>query len=155
MNARSLDTSSMNVLAWRKIRRMRKISHSSRKRNVSWLHGRTLIYFFSEDEEANLCLMVDTTSKDEDDGEEVINLRQSLAKFVNRSKILKRVLKYNIHPYDKNDLGYDKKKEIKRDKSTTHYLNCRKFGHMFYDCRDLPKGPSKPSRTNKKGPNRI
>ncbi|RDY01596.1 hypothetical protein CR513_15056, partial [Mucuna pruriens] len=31
----------------------------------------------------------------------------------------------------------------------------RKFGHLAYDCRDRPKGPFKPSRTNKKRPNII
>ncbi|RDX64516.1 hypothetical protein CR513_56927, partial [Mucuna pruriens] len=61
----------------------------------------------------------------------------------------------NRHPRDKIGLGFDKKKEIKRDKSNVHYLNYRKFGHMSYDCRERPKGPSKHYRTNKKGPNRI
>ncbi|RDX91276.1 hypothetical protein CR513_26771, partial [Mucuna pruriens] len=27
--------------------------------------------------------------------------------------------------------------------------------HLSYDCKDSPKGPSKPTKTNKKGPNRI
>ncbi|RDY03497.1 hypothetical protein CR513_12900, partial [Mucuna pruriens] len=51
-----------------------------------------------EDEEANLCLMVDTTSKDEDDEE---------------------------------------------------------FGCRSYDYKECPKEPSKPSRTNPKGPKKI
>ncbi|RDX82617.1 hypothetical protein CR513_36573, partial [Mucuna pruriens] len=85
---------------------------------------------------------------------EVINLRQSLAKFVNGSENLKKVIKYNKHPYDKTGLGYDKEKDLK-DKSTTHCINCRKFGHLSYDWKDLQKGPSKPSITNNKEPNKI
>ncbi|RDX73858.1 hypothetical protein CR513_46471, partial [Mucuna pruriens] len=72
---------------------------------------------------------------------EVIDLRQSLAKFVNGFGNLKKVMK--------------RKKKIKRDKLNAHCLNCRKFRHLSYDCRERPKELSKPSRTNKRGPNRI
>ncbi|RDX86023.1 hypothetical protein CR513_32700, partial [Mucuna pruriens] len=82
---------------------------------------------------------------------EVIDLRQSLAKFVNGSKTLKKILKHNRHPYDKTGLGYDKKKDLKKDKPIAHYIKCGKFGHQFYDYKGHPKGPSKPFRTNKKG----
>ncbi|RDY01597.1 hypothetical protein CR513_15057, partial [Mucuna pruriens] len=122
-------------------------------------------------EEANLYLMADTTLEDEENEnlkeektkdlskvntlEEVINLRQSLVKFVNGYENLKKVIKYKRHPYDKIGLGYDKKNDIKRDKSNIHCINYRKFRHLSYDCRDCPKGLPKPSRTNKKGPNKI
>ncbi|RDY04238.1 hypothetical protein CR513_12076, partial [Mucuna pruriens] len=30
-------------------------------------------------------------------------------------------------------------KDLKKDKYTSHYLNCGKFGHLSYDCGDCPK----------------
>ncbi|RDX67555.1 hypothetical protein CR513_53554, partial [Mucuna pruriens] len=55
----------------------------------------------------------------------------------------------------KSDLGFEKKNKIKKDKPNIHCLNCRKFGHKSSDYRERPKGPSKPSKTNKKGPKKI
>ncbi|RDX91474.1 hypothetical protein CR513_26539, partial [Mucuna pruriens] len=87
--------------------------------------------------------------------EEVIDLRQSLAKFVNGSENLKKILKHKRHPYDKTSIGYDKKSDLKKDKFTSHCLNNGRFKHFSNDCRDHPKGLSKPTRTNKKRPKRI
>ncbi|RDX88768.1 hypothetical protein CR513_29592, partial [Mucuna pruriens] len=87
--------------------------------------------------------------------EEVIDLRQSLAKFINGSKNLKKILKNKRYPYDKSSIVYDKKKDLKKDKYTTHCFNCGVFGHLYYDCRYHPKRSSKPSKTNKKEPKRI
>ncbi|RDX62905.1 hypothetical protein CR513_58726, partial [Mucuna pruriens] len=42
--------------------------------------------------------------------EKVIDLRQSLAKFVNGSENLKNILEHKRHPYDKSSIGYDKKR---------------------------------------------
>ncbi|RDX76425.1 hypothetical protein CR513_43585, partial [Mucuna pruriens] len=82
---------------------------------------------------------VNTSKVNEQLQKEVIDLRQSLAKFVIGSENLKKLLKYNRHPHNKFGLGFDKKKEIKKNKSNVHYLNCRKFGHMFYDYKECPK----------------
>ncbi|RDX64007.1 hypothetical protein CR513_57484, partial [Mucuna pruriens] len=87
---------------------------------------------------------VNTLRVNEQLQKEIIDIRQNLAKFVNGFEILKNMLKYNKHPYDKTSLGYDKKKEIKKNKSTSHCLNCKKLDTL-----------SKPSKTNKKGPNII
>ncbi|RDX94251.1 hypothetical protein CR513_23381, partial [Mucuna pruriens] len=137
-----------------------------------------------EDEEANLCLMADTTSKmkmmksilkkeneklkEEQTNDlskvniskvtelqkEVIDLRQSLAKFVNSTKTLNKLLKYSRSPHDKFGLGFEKEKEIK-EKSNIHYSNYRKFGCRSYDYRECSKGSFKPSRTSPKGPKKI
>ncbi|RDX99439.1 hypothetical protein CR513_17514, partial [Mucuna pruriens] len=82
--------------------------------------------------------MVDTTLEDEDDEEK-------------ENDFLKK---------ENENLKEEKIKELSKvntseDKSTTHCINYRKFGHLSYDCKNRLKGPSKPSRTNKKGPNRI
>ncbi|RDX70583.1 hypothetical protein CR513_50161, partial [Mucuna pruriens] len=74
--------------------------------------------------------------------EEVIDLRQSLAKFVNGFENLKKILNHKIHPYDKFDISYDKKNNLKKDKSTSHYLNYGRFGHISYDYRE----PNNPGR---------
>ncbi|RDX97787.1 hypothetical protein CR513_19407, partial [Mucuna pruriens] len=87
--------------------------------------------------------------------EKVIDLRQSLAKFVNGSENLKKILKHKRHPYDKSSISYDKKKDLKKNMSISHCLNCGRFGDLSYDCIDHLKGLSKPSRTNKKRPKRI
>ncbi|RDX91059.1 hypothetical protein CR513_27016, partial [Mucuna pruriens] len=69
--------------------------------------------FKKEDEEANLYLMANTTPEEEDDEdvilnvnkqlqEEVIDLRQRLAKFVKGSENLEKILKHKRHPYDKS-----------------------------------------------------
>ncbi|RDX78362.1 hypothetical protein CR513_41367, partial [Mucuna pruriens] len=77
-------------------------------------------------------------------------------KFVNESKNLKNILKNKRHPYDKFGIGYDKKKYLKKDKSTSHCVNCGKFGYLCYDCGDCKKKrSSKPFKTNQKGPKRI
>ncbi|RDX84340.1 hypothetical protein CR513_34626, partial [Mucuna pruriens] len=188
--ARNLDTSNPNILAWKRKKKRRKRSHSSRKRKVSWLHGRTLTCLLEKKKMKKNCLMANTALKDEDDKEkendllkkeneslkeekvkdlskvytlkvneqlqeEVINLRQSLIKFVNGSENLKKILKHKRHSYDKTGLCYDKKKKLKNDKSTSHCINCGKFKQKSYDCIERPKGPSKPTKTNKKGPKRI
>ncbi|RDX88611.1 hypothetical protein CR513_29775, partial [Mucuna pruriens] len=76
---------------------------------------------------------------------EVTNLRQSPAKFL---------LKYSRSPHDKFGLGFKKEKKIK-EKPNIHCSNYRKFGHRSYDYQKCLKGPSKPSRTNPKGPKKI
>ncbi|RDX98141.1 hypothetical protein CR513_18992, partial [Mucuna pruriens] len=86
---------------------------------------------------------------------EIIDLTQSLAKVFNGSKHLKMILMCKRHPYDKYDIGHDKKKDLKKDISTSHCLNCGKFRHLSYDYRDRPKGLSKLSKIGKKGPKRI
>ncbi|RDX88944.1 hypothetical protein CR513_29400, partial [Mucuna pruriens] len=61
-----------------------------------------------------------------------------------------------MHPRDKYGIGFDKKKDLKKDKSTSYCLNYGKFGHMSYSCGDCPKKkPSKHFKTNKKGPKKI
>ncbi|RDY10141.1 hypothetical protein CR513_05383, partial [Mucuna pruriens] len=85
----------------------------------------------------------------------VIDFRKSLAKFVNGSKSMKNSLKNKRHSYEKSSIGYDKKKDLKKDKSTSHSLNCGRFRHLSYDCRYYPKGSFKPFKTNKKRPKRI
>ncbi|RDX88301.1 hypothetical protein CR513_30125, partial [Mucuna pruriens] len=172
-----------------------------------------------EDDEVSLCLMADTTSKDEDDEEpiknffqitlsleynelkikfskltkdfkslekensilkkqnkklkekktndlskvntyevtklkKVIDLRQSRAKFVNGIEILNKLLKYSKSPHDKSVLGFEKEKEIK-EKPNIHCSNYRKFGCRSHDYRKHPKGSSKPSSTNPKGPKKF
>ncbi|RDX98508.1 hypothetical protein CR513_18549, partial [Mucuna pruriens] len=97
-----------------------------------------------KDEEAKLCMMTDTASEDEDNKE-----------FVNGYENLKKILKHKRHPYDKIGVGCDKKKDLKKDKSNSHCLNYGNFGNLSYDCREHPKGSSKQTRTNKKGPKRI
>ncbi|RDX85898.1 hypothetical protein CR513_32841, partial [Mucuna pruriens] len=72
---------------------------------------------------------------------EVINLRQNLAKFVNGTKNLNKLLKYNKSSHDKSSLDFEKDKEI-IEKPNIHYSIYRKFGHRSYDCRERPKGPS-------------
>ncbi|RDY11973.1 hypothetical protein CR513_03292, partial [Mucuna pruriens] len=59
-----------------------------------------------------------------------------------------------LNPHDKSSLGFEKEKVIK-EKSNIHCSNYRKFGCKSYDCRERPKGLSKPSRTNSKGPKKI
>ncbi|RDX91267.1 hypothetical protein CR513_26783, partial [Mucuna pruriens] len=85
---------------------------------------------------------------------EVIDLRQSLAKFVNDTKNLNKLLKYIRRPHDKLGLGFEKDKELK-EKPNIHCLNHRNFGCRFYDYIVHPKGSSKSSRTNPKGPKKI
>ncbi|RDX93910.1 hypothetical protein CR513_23779, partial [Mucuna pruriens] len=60
-------------------------------------------------------------------------LEQSLAKFVN---------------------GFEKENEIK-EKLNIHCSTYTKFGCKSYYYKECPKGPSKPSRTNLKGPKKI
>ncbi|RDX96792.1 hypothetical protein CR513_20506, partial [Mucuna pruriens] len=161
-----------------------------------------------EDEEANLCLMADTTSEDEDDEKVNFNnleyleivyqellsnsstlpleykeLKRKFSKLtkdfeslekensilkkeneklkeeqtnylskVNTSKVTelqKELLKYSRSPHDKSSLGFEKEKENKR-KTKFHCSNYRKFRWRSYDCRECPKGLSKPLRTNPK-----
>ncbi|RDY09780.1 hypothetical protein CR513_05822, partial [Mucuna pruriens] len=70
---------------------------------------------------------------------EVIDLRQSLGKFVNGQENLKSCLNTTNIYMTNLDLGFDKKKEIKREKSNFHCFNYRNFGHMSYDCKERPK----------------
>ncbi|RDY06109.1 hypothetical protein CR513_09958, partial [Mucuna pruriens] len=79
---------------------------------------------------------------------------QSLAKFVNSTKNLNKLLKYSRSLRDKSNIGFEKEKKI-NEKPNIHCSNYRKFGCRSNDCRDRPKGPSKPSRTNLKGPKKI
>ncbi|RDX66798.1 hypothetical protein CR513_54401, partial [Mucuna pruriens] len=189
-------------------KKTRKRNPSSKKKGLmtTW-EDLDLSLSEDEDEEGNLCLMTDTTSKDEDDEEVTFNdlnclqiayqelfsnsstlsigykeLKKKISKLSKEFDSLKKendilkkdneklkeeqnqdltkintseLLKYNRHPHNKSGLGFDNKKEIKRDKSKVHCLNCKKFGHMFYDCRECLKRLFKPSRTNKKGPKNI
>ncbi|RDY05653.1 hypothetical protein CR513_10486, partial [Mucuna pruriens] len=64
------------------------------------------------------------TSKISELQKEIIDFRQSLAKFINGTKNLNKLLKYNTNPHYKSSLEY-------------------------------PKGMSKPSRTNPKGPKKF
>ncbi|RDY11808.1 hypothetical protein CR513_03476, partial [Mucuna pruriens] len=133
-NTRSLDTSSLNVLAWSK----RKRSPSSRKRKVSWLH-----------EEANLCSMAHIASKDDDDKEKETDLLKKENENLKEEKA-KDLSKVNAS--EVNAQFQEEVIDLSQDKSIVHY---GKFGHLSYDCKDCPKGSSKPSRTNKKRPNKI
>ncbi|RDX64045.1 hypothetical protein CR513_57442, partial [Mucuna pruriens] len=118
--------------------------------------------FEEEDKEENICLMANTASEGEVDDEEKENesLKEEKAKdlsTVNTLEVHKQlqeevidlkqslILKHKRHSYDKSGIGYDKKKDLKKDK----------FGHLSYCCKNHPKGSFKQSRTNKKIPNRI
>ncbi|RDX80234.1 hypothetical protein CR513_39243, partial [Mucuna pruriens] len=85
---------------------------------------------------------------------EVIDLRQSLAKFVNGIENLNKLLKYSRSPHDKFGLGFEKDKEIK-EIPNIKCLNHKKFGHRPYYCREHPKRMSKPTRTNQRGSKKI
>ncbi|RDX87573.1 hypothetical protein CR513_30939, partial [Mucuna pruriens] len=62
---------------------------------------------------------------------------------------MNKIFKNKKHLNDKFGIDCDKKK----DKSTSHCLNCRKFGHFSYDCSERPRQKgSKTLRTKKKGP---
>ncbi|RDX64756.1 gag-pol, partial [Mucuna pruriens] len=55
-----------------------------------------------------------------------------------------------------SSLGCDKKKDLKKEESTSYCLNSEKFEHMPYDCGDHPKKrSSKPFKTNKKGQDNL
>ncbi|RDY13750.1 hypothetical protein CR513_01281, partial [Mucuna pruriens] len=54
------------------------------------------------------------------------------------SKLSKEILKLKRYPYEKFGIGYNKKKNLKKEKSTSHFLNCGRFRHLSYDCRDCP-----------------
>ncbi|RDY13279.1 hypothetical protein CR513_01832, partial [Mucuna pruriens] len=120
--------------------------------------------------------MANTTSKSEEEGEdkvvslskditskvtkllqdEVLDLRQNLAKFINGIKNLKRILKDRRHPNDKSGIGYDRGKNLRKKKSTSKCLKCRGNRHTSFDCRDRPKKTSSNiSRTNHKGSKQI
>ncbi|RDX91266.1 hypothetical protein CR513_26782, partial [Mucuna pruriens] len=43
-----------------------------------------------------------------------------------------------INTLNINEQLQEEKKDLKKDKSTSHYLNCRRFGHLSYDYRDHP-----------------
>ncbi|RDX91730.1 hypothetical protein CR513_26246, partial [Mucuna pruriens] len=59
--------------------------------------------------------------------------------------------KYRRILHDKSNLGFEEDKELK-EKPIFCCLNHRKFRRRSYDCRERPKGSSKPLRTNPKGP---
>ncbi|RDX76422.1 hypothetical protein CR513_43582, partial [Mucuna pruriens] len=108
-----------------------------------------------KEEKTNDLSKVNVSKVNENFQEKVIDLKQSLAEFANVSENLKNILKHKRHLYDKTSIGYDKKKDLKKDKSNSHCLNYGGFGYLSYDCRNCPKGSSKPTRTNKKVPKRI
>ncbi|RDX82435.1 hypothetical protein CR513_36784, partial [Mucuna pruriens] len=60
----------------------------------------------------------------------------------------------NKYPHNKFSLHFEKKKEIK-EKTNIHCSNYRNFGHKSDDCKESPKGSSKSSRNNPKGPKKI
>ncbi|RDX96786.1 hypothetical protein CR513_20519, partial [Mucuna pruriens] len=93
-----------------------------------------------EDEEVNLCLMANTRSEDEDDEEVNLNNLEHLkiAKFINGTRNLNKLLKYSKSPHDKFGLGFEKENKIK-EKSNIHCSNYRKFGCKSYDCRVLKR----------------
>ncbi|RDX89697.1 hypothetical protein CR513_28542, partial [Mucuna pruriens] len=94
------------------------------------------------------------TSEVTEHQKEVIDLKQSLAKIFNVIKNLNKLLKYNKSPHDKFGLGFEKEKKIK-EKPNIHCSTYKKFRHKSYDYREHPKGMSKPSRINPKGPMKI
>ncbi|RDX58410.1 hypothetical protein CR513_62276, partial [Mucuna pruriens] len=124
--------------------------------------------FEEEDEEVNkevnICLMekkmmkilregkiedlskVNTSKVDEQLQEEVIDTRQSLAKFINRYKNLEKILKHKKHPYDKFGIEYDKKKGFQERKIHFTLLKSRGLDicHMIVEtikknCSNLPR----------------
>ncbi|RDX75496.1 hypothetical protein CR513_44605, partial [Mucuna pruriens] len=173
MSARRLDTSSLNVLAWKnRKRRTRKKPFFKKKKGLmaTW-EDLELSSYEKDDEEVNICLIVDLTLEGEEDDEEKENdllkkenesLEEDKTKELStvntlevNEQLQEEILKYKRHLYEKFGIEYDKKKDLKKDKSISYYLNCGKFAHLSYDCKDHPKGPSKPSRTNRKGAKRI
>ncbi|RDX69645.1 hypothetical protein CR513_51211, partial [Mucuna pruriens] len=82
--------------------------------------------------------------------------RQSLATFVNGTKNLKKILKYKRNPNEKYGIGYDKGKDLKKNKFSFKIFNYGKNGHTSFNSKNHPKKRSSNiSKTNYKGPKQI
>ncbi|RDY11697.1 hypothetical protein CR513_03602, partial [Mucuna pruriens] len=96
MSIRCLDISNMSVQTFK--RRRRKRISSLRRRKVSYQHGRTLI-----------CFLLKKKIKKPTFSSWFIQLL--------KTKMMKR------YPYENFSIGYDKKKDLEKDKSTFDCLN--------------------------------
>ncbi|RDX79010.1 hypothetical protein CR513_40614, partial [Mucuna pruriens] len=80
------------------------------------------------------------------------NLKEEKAKSlskINTSKENEKLQENSLDKFVNGSENYDKKKDLKKDKSTSHCLNCGKFGHLSYDCGDcLKKRHTKPFKNN-------
>ena len=87
--------------------------------------------------------------------EEIRTLKSTLAKFVNGTENLDKLIRYSKCPSNRFANGYEGKIYV-HDEDTVVCYFCGKLGHMMPKCMDRPRiGASNGFKANTKGPKKI